>query len=153
MDRCKHGHPLNAKTLRFFKQKKVLATGEVKEYSVRRCRFCTQAVENSAGEAPAGRSSGGIGMKIALCTTTIHIPHALKLMREIGPDVRFFVAGDQQDAARRPSSCCCRWTRCIDVLPTYTHEWKCSEAIGWNTLARRNIAFLEALKWGADVIY
>ena len=46
MDRCKHGHPLNAKTLRFFKQKKVLATGEVKEYSVRRCRFCTQAVEN-----------------------------------------------------------------------------------------------------------
>ena len=31
--------------------------------------------------------------------------------------------------------------------------WKCSEAIGWNTLARRNIAFLEALKWGADVIY
>ena len=35
-------------------------------------------------------------MKIALCTTTIHIPHALKLMREIGPDVRFFVAGDEK---------------------------------------------------------
>ena len=32
-------------------------------------------------------------------------------------------------------------------------RWKCSEAIGWNTLARSNIAFLEALKWGADVIY
>ena len=35
-------------------------------------------------------------MKIALCTTTIHVPHALKLMREIGPDVRFFVAGDKK---------------------------------------------------------
>ena len=35
-------------------------------------------------------------MKIALCTTTIHVPHALKLMREIGPDacIDFFVAGD-----------------------------------------------------------
>ena len=38
-------------------------------------------------------------------------------------------------------------------LPESGHKWKCSEAIGWNTLARRNIAFLEALKWGADVIY
>ena len=32
-------------------------------------------------------------------------------------------------------------------------NWKCSSAIGFDTLARRNIAFLEALKWGADVIY
>ena len=35
----------------------------------------------------------------------------------------------------------------------WQNKWKCSEAIGWNTIARRNIAFLEALKWGADVIY
>ena len=86
-------------------------------------------------------------MKIALCTTTIHVPHALKLMRKCSPDVDFFIAADEK-------------TPEMDALMAETrgqlvwgHFWKCSDAIGWNTLARRNIAFLEALKWGADVIY
>ena len=50
-------------------------------------------------------------MKIALCTTTIHVPHALKLMREIGPDVRFFVAIDEQtpdEAVELLQIRCCR---------------------------------------------
>lgn len=32
------------------------------------------------------------------------------------------------------------------------HSWKCSELIGWNCIQRRNIAFLEALHWGADIV-
>ena len=92
-------------------------------------------------------------MKIALCTTTIHVPHALKLMREIGPDVRFFVAGDQQDAQGSLRGVLSLGENTTVCLPESGHKWKCSEAIGWNTLARRNIAFLEALKWGADFIY
>lgn len=95
-------------------------------------------------------------MKIALCTTTIHVPHALKLMRKCSADVEIFVAIEATCAA----------DKIIDVVESKevlgravtrgTHPpngWKCSESIGWNTLARRNIAFLEALKWGADVIY
>lgn len=31
-------------------------------------------------------------------------------------------------------------------------NYTCSDIIGWNSLGRRNIALLEALKWGADVI-
>lgn len=89
-------------------------------------------------------------MKIALATTTIHIPHALKLMREIGPDVRFFVAVDKKTPDDIASIVDANTKLLSEVIQ---NDWKCSEAIGWNTLARRNIVFLEALKWGADVIY
>jgi hypothetical protein len=93
-------------------------------------------------------------MKIALCTTTIHVPHALKLMRKIAQPTnafQYFIAADEKTPA--------------GVLQAEGHQnlltveyqkslgYKCSEAIGFNTLARRNIAFLEALKWGADIIY
>jgi hypothetical protein len=91
-------------------------------------------------------------MRLALCTTTIHVPHALKLMRKCSEDVRFFVATDEKtpdearDFVHRVSN-----TQTNGKITSSV--WKCSEPIGWNTLARRNIAFLEALKWGADVIY
>ena len=89
-------------------------------------------------------------MRIGLACTTIHIPHALKLLRKCGEEVRFFVAGDKKTPALEV-------VRMLDDNSYYSAGdgfslWKCSEAIGFNTLARRNIAFLEALKWGADVI-
>jgi len=90
-------------------------------------------------------------MKVALCTTTIHVPHALKLMRKCDPNVRFFVAVDEKTPGEVH-----RFVDEIDNAQHYYHgdgNWKCSRAIGFNTLARRNIAFLEALAWGADVIY
>jgi hypothetical protein len=89
-------------------------------------------------------------MKIALCTTTIHVPHALKLMRKCSGEVRFFVAFDK----KTPSEIYAIADGDTKMLPeAIQSDWKCSEALGWNTIARRNIAFLEALKWGADVIY
>ena len=90
-------------------------------------------------------------MKIALATTTIHVPHALKLLRKCSDDVYFFIAGDEKTpvhAARFAAGLGNGY-----FSPFEQGAWKCSEAIGWNTIARRNIAFLEALKWGADVIY
>jgi hypothetical protein len=92
-------------------------------------------------------------MKIALCTTTIHTPHALKLMRKCSEDVRFFVAGDRKTPKEVYELVLSLGYNSTVCLPESGHKWKCSEAIGWNTLARRNIAFLDALKWGADVIY
>lgn len=90
-------------------------------------------------------------MKIALCTSTIHVPHALKLMRKCSADVRFFVAGDNKTPKAAYD-----FVNDIENSRHFYHGdglWKCSGAIGFDTLARRNIAFLEALKWGADVIY
>jgi hypothetical protein len=99
-------------------------------------------------------------MKIALCTTTIHVPHALKLLRKCSGDVQFFVAGDTKTPTLEVLSLLNETTSSYRYNPDYTYspgdgfsKWKCSEAIGFNTIARRNIAFLEALKWGADLIY
>lgn len=91
-------------------------------------------------------------MKVALCTTTIHVPHALKLLRKCSPDVMFFIAGDRKSPDLEI-------TRMLEDVPNHMYfvadwpnQWKCSKLIGENTLAKRNIAFLEALKWGADII-
>lgn len=91
-------------------------------------------------------------MRIALCTTTIHIPHALKLLRKCSPDVMFFIAGDRKSPDEA----------IVDMLidvPNHVYfgvdwhsPWTCQKLIGENTLARRNIAFLEALKWKADIV-
>lgn len=89
-------------------------------------------------------------MKIALVTTTIHVPHVLRLYRRCDPDVRFFIATDHKTPVQVADFC--------DEIGNAVHvkrgepEWKCSELIGWNTIQRRNIATLEAIKWGADII-
>jgi hypothetical protein len=92
-------------------------------------------------------------MKIALCTTTIHVPHALKLMRKCSADVRFFVAIDEQTPEEAANFCTYDIDNTQVVFMDAAQRWKCASAIGTRTLARRNLAFLEALKWGADVIY
>jgi len=92
-------------------------------------------------------------LKIALCTTTIHVPHALKLMRKCSADVKFFVAGDEKSPHTNIITAQTGIGNYDYLMPGSQKKWNCSEVIGWNTLARRNIAFLEALKWGADAIY
>jgi hypothetical protein len=92
-------------------------------------------------------------VKVALITTTINVPRVLQLYRAHDPDVMFFVAGDKKTPQEAYEFC--------DALPN-CHAYGCaqqehmnyksSELIGWNTDSRRNIALLEALKWGADII-
>lgn len=91
-------------------------------------------------------------MKTALILTTINIPTVLSLYRAHDPDVRFFVAMDR----KTPEAA---FNFCIydvdNVHVCYLGEqarYACSSCIGWDVIARRNIALLEALKWGADVI-
>jgi len=91
-------------------------------------------------------------MKTALIMTTINVPVVLALYRKLDPDVRFFVAlenGVSNDIAK--------W---IDALPNSAwtlagsgaDDYACSQLIGWKTISRRNVALLEALKWGAEAI-
>jgi hypothetical protein len=89
-------------------------------------------------------------MRTALITTTINIPKVLELYRAHSEDVRFFVAMDK----KTPTAAfeLCNGMENCEALSEHGHYWKCSELIGWNTIARRNIAMLEALKWGADII-
>lgn len=89
--------------------------------------------------------------KVAVATTTINIPHALELMRVCDPLVQFFVAGDRKTPVETAA-----FVNAIPnaryIPPSEQDRWACSELIGWNNIQRRNIATLEALEWGADII-
>jgi hypothetical protein len=99
-------------------------------------------------------------MKIALITTTIRRPRNLKAM-----------AGPALWARPQTSQFCC-FIACDLGTPAEIYEdfrdspsvallspdfqrdrgYASSELFGWNCVQRRNIATLEALRWGADVI-
>jgi Reversibly glycosylated polypeptide len=88
-------------------------------------------------------------VKTALILTTINVPTVLSLYRAHDPDVRFFVAFDKKTPPEAYSFC-----RQIPNLHAglFEYSFACSDLIGWNTISRRNIALLEALKWGAELI-
>jgi hypothetical protein len=93
-------------------------------------------------------------MKLALITTTIYVPHVLSLYRELDKEVMFFIAGDRKtphDEVRRFVS---SLGNAIYYSDTDQEKlgYACSEIIGWNKIMRRNIALLEAMKYGADII-
>lgn len=90
-------------------------------------------------------------MTIALITTTIHVPYALKNIEQTTILPRIIIAGDRNTpvtVAEFVQSL--RSTQLL--LPDEQTQWKCSELIGWNCIQRRNIALLEAVKTGADLI-
>lgn len=93
-------------------------------------------------------------MKTALITTTINVPTVLELYRQHGPDVMFFVAGDRKTPDEEV-------VKLLERLGPHAYYgidsqhmlgYKCSRLIGENCIQRRNIALLEAVKWGADII-
>lgn len=90
-------------------------------------------------------------MKFALVTTTINVPHVLKLYRACTTDVRFFVVGDRKTPKEAYEFALTLDNTQIS-MPESGHQWKCSELIGFNCIQRRNIGFLEALKWGASAV-
>lgn len=92
-------------------------------------------------------------MKTALITTTINVPKVLALYRKLGPDVAFFVAADEKTPLEAYAFCA-DIPDCEIYSPDRQRElgYECSALIGWNCVQRRNIALLEAVKAGADVI-
>lgn len=92
-------------------------------------------------------------MKTALITTTINVPKVLALYRKLGLDVMFFVAADEKTPPEAYQFCA-DIPDCEIYSPDRQRElgYECSALIGWNNDSRRNIALLEAVKWGADII-
>jgi hypothetical protein len=89
-------------------------------------------------------------MKLALITTTINIPSVLALYRrfDTAAAVRFFIAIDHK-TPKAVETFCDSLDNCVVVGDT---DYKCDKIIGHNSIQRRNLALLEALKWGADII-
>jgi hypothetical protein len=89
-------------------------------------------------------------MKVGLITTTVNVPTVLQLYRKLDTDARFFVALDNKTPRAVFS-----FVEQLGNAECVIHaggRYACDALIGWDTIARRNIALLEALKWGADVI-
>jgi hypothetical protein len=93
----------------------------------------------------------------AIVLTTINVPRVLEVYPS-GSGTRFFVIGDRkspEDQTRLFLHDLMK--RGVDVrwYPAELQEklgYACSDLIGWDSIQRRNIGFLEALKWGADVV-
>lgn len=96
-------------------------------------------------------------MKIALVTTTINIPSILELYKDAldWNNMAIFVAADEKTPVKVEAFCYDLSNKIHYLTPTKQHYfgYNCSDLIGWNCIQRRNIATLEALKWGADVIF
>jgi hypothetical protein len=92
-------------------------------------------------------------VKIALVTTTIHTPKVLELLTRLNPDVRVFVAGDEK-TPQEAADFCHDLNGVTYLSPEYQRSlnYRCSDLIGFSCIQRRNIATLEALRYGADVI-
>src|ERR1700721_1523424 len=99
--------------------------------------------------------------KVALITTTIFVPEVLQLYRAIGTNyfsipanlTKFFVAADEKTPLEAYQFCA-DISDCEIYSPDRQKElgYECSPLLGWNCVQRRNIALLEALRWGADII-
>lgn len=92
--------------------------------------------------------------KTVLVTTTIHVPQVLARYRELGPEVRFIVAGDRKTPHAEARAFveslgnACYLSDQDQVLLGY----ECSEIIGWNKIMRRNLALLEAIRLRPEII-
>ena len=91
-------------------------------------------------------------MRTALITTTINVPKVLALYRKLGPDVKFFVAIDEKTPHDAINFCQYDIPDCDVLFIQDQQKWKCSELLSWSNDSRRDIALLEAVKWGADII-
>jgi hypothetical protein len=93
-------------------------------------------------------------MKVAIVTTTIHVPEVIALHHEFYPDAVYFISGD----AKTPNREIREFLKAIPNCYYYSPEdqkaldYQCSDLLGWNTVQRRNIALLEAMKYDVDII-
>lgn len=102
----------------------------------------------------AGHLRPGPSVQLALITTTIYVPRVLERYRELNKDVLFFIAGDRKTPHDELRSLASRLGNAVYYSDTDQEKlgYRSSELIGWNRIMRRNIALLEAIKYGADII-
>jgi hypothetical protein len=88
-------------------------------------------------------------MKKYIVTTTINTPTKATIAFSKMPDWTLIVVGDKKTPHEEYKK-----INCIYLDPDYQHQKyrKLSESIGWSTIQRRNIGFVEAYKLGADVV-
>lgn len=91
---------------------------------------------------------------ICLFTTTIYNPVVLRQYRASDPDVLFIIAGDLKTPHEEVRALCKELGNAVylDPFEQGALGYACSDVIAWRTIQRRNIALLEAIRSGADVV-
>lgn len=86
--------------------------------------------------------------------TTIYVPKVLELYREFDPYIKFIVVGDRKTPHKETRAFIENLDNAVYIDDKEQEKlgYECSEIIGWNKIMRRNIALLEAIKDGADII-
>jgi hypothetical protein len=90
----------------------------------------------------------------ALITTTIYVPNVLRQYRASDPDVLMIIAGDTKTPHDEVQALCEELGHAIYLTPKDQERlgYACSEVIGFRSIQRRNIALLEAIRLGAQVV-
>jgi len=92
-------------------------------------------------------------MKICVISTTINVPTVFELYRALDAEIDIIVTGDQKTpAAEADRVLRAVGGRYLDVAAQEALSSVSSPIIGWNTIRRRNIALLEAIRTKPDVI-
>lgn len=93
-------------------------------------------------------------MRFCVITTTINVPAILATYARLASSVEIVVTGDERtphDEVRAALAGLDAVTY-LDPDDQRSLGYRCSEIIGWNTIQRRNIALLEAIRRRPDVI-
>jgi hypothetical protein len=91
----------------------------------------------------------------ALVTTTIRVPEALRFFRKLRGYAKFYIIGDEKSPHAEIEKFVADLRDCHYYSPEAQKalDFECSDLIGWNTISRRSIGLLLALRdCGNEVI-
>lgn len=96
----------------------------------------------------------GKQLNLKLILVTINVPTVLREYRALDPDVEFIVVGGRHTPHTAVIELAHELGNTTYLPPAYQERIapELSRVTGWNTIARRNFAMLEAIRRGADVI-
>ena len=91
--------------------------------------------------------------EVALVVTTVQVPSALELYRDLDRDVAFYVVGDE-GAPNKAIGDFCRSINASYFTAADQRKlgYACSDLLRWRDSARRSVGCLEAVRDGAEVV-
>lgn len=92
-------------------------------------------------------------MKTAIVIPSINAaPPALVRLREIAPYALIIVVGDRKSPPAQREFCAGIDARYLGVEEQESLPYTCKDHIAWNSIMRRNLGLLEAIRAGADLL-
>lgn len=93
-------------------------------------------------------------MKAAIITTTINVPKVVEVYANLSDETEVFISGDKKAPHEEIKAFIAGMDNVtyLDVEAQTAMGLKCSDAIGWNSIQRRNVALYAAIASKPDII-